>query len=59
MSSPMSLSDAATVPTVVWFSAGFKVVEEVNDGAALVVAASRSRTVTVLSDDQSRSASQR
>ena len=48
----MSLSAAATVPTVVWFSAGLKVVEEVNAGALLVDAvASRSRSVTELVDD--------
>ena len=31
----MSLSDASTVPTAVWFSAGLKVALEVNAGAAL------------------------
>ena len=36
MSSVVSLSSASTVPTAVWFSAGLKVAEEVNAGAALV-----------------------
>ena len=35
MLSPVSLSDARTVPTAVWFSAGLKVAAEVNEGAAL------------------------
>ena len=34
-SSPVSLSDARTVPATVWFSAALKVAEESNDGAAL------------------------
>ena len=34
MSSSMSLSDATTVPAVVWFSSGLKVADESNAGAA-------------------------
>ena len=40
MSSPVSPSDAATVPTVVPFSSTPKVVEEVNDGATFAVPSS-------------------
>ena len=35
MSSLASSSDATTVPTVVWFSAGLNIAAEVNEGAAL------------------------
>ena len=35
MLSPVSPSDASTVPAVVWFSAALKVADESNAGAAL------------------------
>ena len=40
MSSPVSSSDATTVPTVVWFSAASNVSDEVNEGAMFASVAS-------------------